>query len=289
MNSPRVPEFDPASVLLAAPPPLPPAELLTSVLREARQVHQLVTECGEELAAVNAGLKRDTGYRQTPSSLRTALEKNEAVEAKVALLADKVVAVKSGLQGQLRQRLMLDHQFAAALEQEAAARHASLHDSLTGLPNRALLEDRIEHGLEQAKRHGCSIAVMFIDLDAFKRINDTFGHAAGDHVLRTVAQRLTGSTRSVDTVSRYGGDEFVYLMTEVKSEMDVVQVAEKLIEALHAPCVSNGNSETLPVVRASIGIAMFPQHGSTAELLMRTADTAMYQAKLSGSGYEFAI
>ena len=289
MSSLRASEIDATSVLMAAQPPLPPAELLTSVLKEARQVHQLVAECSEELAAVNAGLKRDAGNRQTASSLRTALAKNEAVEAKVALVADKVVAVRSGLQGQLRERRMLDHQFAAALEQEAAARHLALHDSLTGLPNRALLDDRLEHGLEQAKRHGWSIAVMFIDLDAFKQINDTFGHPAGDHVLRTVAQRLTDSTRSVDTVSRYGGDEFVYLLTEVKNEIDVVQVAEKLIEALHAPCVWNDNPEASPLIRASIGIAMFPQHGTTAELLLRTADTAMYQAKLSGSGYEFAL
>lgn len=267
----------------------PRVEPQGSAQQEAEQAQRLVAECGEQLASVNADLVHEAADPQTSSGVKSALHKNQSVEKKVATALDKVVAVRSALTVQQRDRRMLDHQFAAAIEQEAAARHTALHDVLTGLPNRALLDDRLEHGLEQAKRHGWSIAVMFIDLNAFKRINDELGHAVGDRVLQTVAQRLTENTRSVDTVSRYGGDEFVYLLTEIKSEVDVAQVAEKLVSALRAPWQEYGNSPTSPVIVASIGIAVFPQHGVTADALLRSADSAMYQAKQSSSGYAFAL
>lgn len=279
-----------AGVLKSAPSAvLLPSGLLTAVLYEACQIHQLVVECHEELAEVNAGLKSDVFDPKTSSAVQSALLKNEAVEVKVAAVEHKMAAVKLALNGQLRERLMLDHQFAAAVEQGAAARHIALHDVLTGLPNRALFEDRLAHGLEQARRHGRSIAVMFMDLDGFKRINDRFGHACGDRVLQLVARRLSANARSMDTISRYGGDEFVYLLTEVKDESSAGKVAEKLIEALHAPCEWDADAGPAPVIRASVGIAIFPQHGDTAEMLMRSADTAMYKAKQSRSGHAFAV
>ncbi len=263
---------------------------LATVLQEARQVHQLVAQCSNELADVNAELKLNIDAREPATAVQRSLQKNEAVADKVAVVAEKIGVVETGLKGQIRDRRMVDHQFAAAVEQEAAARHLALHDELTGLPNRALLTDRLEHELNQAKRHGWRTAVMFIDLDGFKLINDRLGHAAGDQVLRVVAQRLTANTRSVDTVSRFGGDEFVFLLTEVKDEAFVAQVAEKLLTALDAPCeLGQPRSSPGPQVRASIGIALFPLHATTADALITTADAAMYQAKQSGSGYAFAI
>src|SRR6202044_3678914 len=113
----------------------------------------------------------------------------------------------------IRDRTLVDHQLAAAVEQVEGSRNAALHDSLTGLPNRVLFRDRLEHGIAQAKRHRWILAVMFVDMDNFKSINDTYGHEAGDAVLQTVAKRLAHNARVDDTVSRYGGDEFLYLLT----------------------------------------------------------------------------
>ena len=161
---------------------------------------------------------------------------------------------------------------------------------MTGLPNRALFNDRLENGLAQAKRHGRALAVMFIDLDKFKNINDTYGHDAGDVVLQTAARRLTANTRGADTVSRYGGDEFLYLVTEIQREEDIAMIADKLMRTLEEPCdirVKN-NLKISVSVKASIGISIFSKNGMTAEILIKSADGAMYQAKETQSGYFFA-
>jgi diguanylate cyclase (GGDEF)-like protein len=184
---------------------------------------------------------------------------------------------------------MTDHELAAAWEQQAAARHTSLHDALTGLPNRALLDDRLEHGFAQARRHDRSMAVMFLDLDKFKSINDTHGHDVGDFVLKTVAQRLTAVTRGDDTISRISGDEFLYLLTELRSEGNIVPVAEKILKAIRAPMnIQIHGVDTSLSINASIGISIYPQHGTSAGALINSADQAMYRAKQSGAGYALA-
>jgi diguanylate cyclase len=192
------------------------------------------------------------------------------------------------LKGEVKDRVLLEHQFAAALEQEEAARHMALHDSLTDLPNRALFDDRLAHGLAHAKRHGWQMAVMFIDLDDFKGINDAHGHDIGDRVLQIVGQRIASNTRSDDTVSRYGGDEFLFLLVEIQNEAAVPLVAQKIIEMVQAPCdVMVGDARLGVVIKASIGIAIYPNDGDTAALLMKKADTAMYQTKRDESGFSF--
>ncbi|WP_395793012.1 diguanylate cyclase domain-containing protein [Aquimonas sp.] len=269
--------------------PTPATASLDTALQETRQVEQLLRECGNGLAEVNAGLKLCAAEQQIAVYVQGALLKNEAIEEKVAVITGKVEAVESALNGQIRNRRMIEHQLAAAVEQETAARQLALHDALTGLPNRALLVDRLGHELAQAQRQGWAVAVMFIDLDGFKWINDRLGHATGDRVLQIVAQRLTENSRSVDTVSRFGGDEFVFLLIDVKRHTDVAKVAQKLLDALRAP-PPKGEDEPIPVpeIRASIGIALFPQHADTADALLASADRAMYQAKRSGSGFAFA-
>jgi predicted signal transduction protein with EAL and GGDEF domain len=201
--------------------PTPATASLDTALQETRQVEQLLRECGNGLAEVNAGLKLCAAEQQIAVYVQGALLKNEAIEEKVAVVTGKVEAVESALNGQIRNRRMIEHQLAAAVEQETAARQLALHDALTGLPNRALLVDRLGHELAQAQRQGWAVAVMFIDLDGFKWINDRLGHATGDRVLQIVAQRLTENSRSVDTVSRFGGDEFVFLLIDVKRHTDV--------------------------------------------------------------------
>ena len=130
---------------------------------------------------------------------------------------------------------------------------------------------------------------MFIDLDDFKRINDQYGHDAGDHVLKTIATRLNNCTRDDDTLSRYGGDEFLYVLTEYESEHDLTSIAEKLIALIQTPCAIPVDDTTVhAVVSASIGIAIFPRHGDTPDALIKGADSAMYRAKRSQFRYSIS-
>lgn len=158
-------------------------------------------------------------------------------------------------------------------------RYMALHDPLTGLANRALLQDRILHALEQSRRQGTYCALLFLDLDEFKPINDRFGHEAGDLLLCEVARRLEGSVRALDTVARLGGDEFVILLENVPDAALPCAVAEKLLAALSRPFTLLGAECT---VTCSIGISIYPMHGEHYDTLMRHADQALYQAKTLG-------
>jgi diguanylate cyclase (GGDEF)-like protein len=161
------------------------------------------------------------------------------------------------------------------------AEFLALHDALTGLPNRTLFDDRLEHALAQAKRDGEGAAVMVVDVDRFKQINDMHGHSAGDTVLRAVAERLACTLRNSDTIARLGGDEFGVVLggIDIGGALDS---AARMEDALTAPVDVDGS----PVdANASIGIAVHPQHGSDAETLVHRADVAMYDAKRTGIGY----
>jgi diguanylate cyclase (GGDEF)-like protein/PAS domain S-box-containing protein len=164
---------------------------------------------------------------------------------------------------------------------EAAERLESLvyRDSLTALPNRRLFEDRLAIALAQAHRYRHRIAVVFIDLDRFKQVNDTLGHAAGDELLRAVARRLSTCVREADTVARLSGDEFTLLLPGLNYAEDVGAISRKLLDALRRPFVIGGQEVR---VTSSGGIALYPEDGDTEEALMRSADTAMYRAKERG-------
>nr|WP_315395111.1 EAL domain-containing protein [uncultured Duganella sp.] len=155
------------------------------------------------------------------------------------------------------------------------------HDCLTGLPNRLQFQLRLEHGIAYARRHGTSLAVLFVDIDHFKTINDTLGHDAGDQVLAQFAQRLRQCVREVDTVARQGGDEFIVLLTELRGGADAQQVADKIIAAIAAPFTLDG--EPLRV-GASVGVAVYPDDDQNIEELVEKADLAMYAAKQRGKG-----
>jgi diguanylate cyclase (GGDEF)-like protein len=154
-------------------------------------------------------------------------------------------------------------------------------DALTELPNRALLLDRFAQAIAHAHRHGTRVALLFLDIDNFKQINDTLGHTIGDEVLRLAARRLTSSVREVDTVSRHGGDEFLILLTEVLQASEAMNVADKLITALGTP--SRFGDHVLRLT-ASVGISLYPEHGEDAATLIDRADIAMYRAKRRGLG-----
>jgi diguanylate cyclase (GGDEF)-like protein/PAS domain S-box-containing protein len=160
--------------------------------------------------------------------------------------------------------------------------HFAHHDSLTGLPNRSLLYLRLRHTIERAQRDGTMCAVLFLDLDGFKRVNDTQGHEAGDQLLRLVARRLKARLRDVDTLARVGGDEFVAVLEHVATRDEAAQVAQALIYRLSRPFrLANGQYVTIGI---SIGISLCPTDGIEAEALIRGADLALYQAKAAGRG-----
>ncbi|MGA7181091.1 MAG: EAL domain-containing protein [Thiobacillaceae bacterium] len=156
------------------------------------------------------------------------------------------------------------------------------YDALTDLPNRLLLQSRLKHAVEQARRDHRSLAVLFLDLDRFKHVNDSLGHPAGDELLQIVAKRLLSRLREVDTLARVGGDEFVVLLESLVDPNDAANLAQALIKLIKEPIYLNGGREVY--VGASVGISIFPEDGSSAEQLIRNADTAMYQAKEGGRG-----
>jgi diguanylate cyclase len=158
-------------------------------------------------------------------------------------------------------------------------------DTLTDTPNRAVMLDRIENAIALARRHGTSVAVLFIDLDGFKRVNDTFGHAIGDTTLQLAARRLESVVRNSDTVGRHGGDEFLVLMSEILQATDATIVVEKILNAFAAPILLGEHEIELPV---SIGVAVFPEDGEDGRVLIDRADAAMYLAKRqAGSSFHF--
>ncbi len=159
---------------------------------------------------------------------------------------------------------------------EDALAHKALHDGLTGLPNRTLLMDRLEGAMALARRRGTHCALMLIDLDRFKDVNDTFGHQIGDIVLLETGARLTRVLRQSDTVGRLGGDEFSVLLPDVEGELGACQAAEKIVDVLDEPLYLEGE---LVDIDASIGISIFPEHGDDPDTLLRHADVAMYVAK----------
>lgn len=262
-----------------------PVKSLTSVLVQSERVKDMVEEAAEELSSVNMVLKQDLADRGSLPLVEDAIQKSETVEIKVQDAAEELSIVNQALENEVNERHLLEHQLAAAEKQEKAARHVSFHDPLTGLPNRVLFNDRLEHGLAQATRHNWTLAVMFLDLNGFKGINDTYGHDIGDRVLQTISQRLKENTRDDDTVSRHGGDEFLYLLMEVRDERDIDLIAQNILNVIQVPCDVGVHGLT---IRASIGISIFPKDGTTADRLVKRADKAMYHAKQTKSGYAFA-
>ena len=269
----------------SSPEKLKTGKGLTDVLDQSEHVKDLVEESAEELSSVNTGLAQEVKQHSEPPGVRTALEKSQAVEGKVQDAADKLSKVNQALEAEVNARHILEEQLATVTHDEQLARHAAMHDALTGLPNRTLFENRLEHGLAQAKRHDRTLAVMFLDLDGFKKINDAHGHDVGDALLKTIADRLSGQAREDDTVSRFGGDEFVCLLTEIDADKDAALVAQKIVDAIQLPCQLSVGAL---VIKSSIGIAIFPRDGTTCSALLKSADTAMYTAKRDKSGFAFA-
>jgi diguanylate cyclase (GGDEF)-like protein len=195
-------------------------------------------------------------------------------------LAILVISLVLKLRRAQRHQATLRHEIATLVRNEAWLKSQAFTDNLTGLANRLLLADRFQLTLERSKRNRAEFALLMVDLNGFKAINDTYGHSAGDEVLRTVAKRLMAAVRGSDTVARLGGDEFVLLIESFDDADELVHLGRKLIAAISADIALPGQG---PVnVGASVGVALFPRHGSDLDALLDTADRGMYDCKVSG-------
>jgi diguanylate cyclase (GGDEF)-like protein/PAS domain S-box-containing protein len=188
-------------------------------------------------------------------------------------------------EGQVTGAVIVFRDVSAARAKKEQITYLAEHDFLTSLPNRLLLNDRISQAIHLARRHGGQVAVLFLDLDGFKQINDSLGHTIGDKLLQSVAERLLGCVRSPDTVSRQGGDEFVLLLQDLKQSDDASATARRVLQALAEVHSIEGHELH---VTASIGVSVYPDDGQDAETLVKNADAAMYDAKKSGRrNYQF--
>jgi diguanylate cyclase (GGDEF)-like protein len=260
---------------------------LGRALKKNEKIKETLKDAANELTSVNKVLKQE---KVPVPVIKQAITQNEDVEHKVAKAAADLKQVNAKLTKELADRIVLESELADTKSdlaemrddlsksqiKEEEAQKIALQDALTGLPNRISFEQGLDRGLTQAKRHNWGLAVLFIDIDKFKSINDCYGHDVGDQVLLMVANRLQSSVRDEDMVSRWGGDEFVCLLLEVKQEADVTRIAEKMIDRIAEAYAFNGNNFS---IRASIGVAIYPVHGETVDILFKKADTAMYKAK----------
>jgi len=253
---------------------------LHRVLDQSEHVQGKVEQAAIDLSSVKAGL---AGSAVPAAKVAQALVESQAIHTNVVEASAELVAVNDALAEEIEERrdleAKLDKSEIALSESRAdakASRHSALHDALTGLPNLTLFHDRLGTALAQAERHAWRLAVMFIDLDAFKTINDTLGHDVGDRVLATVARRLESIVRGGDTVSRRSGDEFLFLMVEAKDASNVDALATRIGRTLAEPYDIDGVPITLT---ASVGIARYPEDARAGPELLKQADAAMYAVK----------
>ncbi|HKX37533.1 MAG TPA: GGDEF domain-containing protein [Burkholderiales bacterium] len=182
-----------------------------------------------------------------------------------------------------RYRRLLREQERRHATQEQRIRHLAYHDPLTSLPNRASFTEHLEEAMRRAKRAGQPLGLLFVDLDLFKRVNDSLGHDAGDRLLRAAAERIRRAVREADMLFRMGGDEFTVLLEKVGGPEEAALVADRVLEAIAEPLPAHEIS-----VSASVGIALYPHDGTASERLLKSADAAMYRAKeLGRNRYEF--
>jgi len=269
---------------------------LDLALLQSNEVRDKVGECAEDLASRNESIKHQISQGETTLPAEASLQESEAVEAKVQECADDLRQVTEtlakGVEDLRRVEIALarsrkalaqtQSSLADSQEEEKRSRLAAMHDAATGLPNRSLFDDRMTQAIALAERNHWTLAVMFFDLDRFKRINDEHGHAAGDFVLKEVASRLLQQLREEDTVCRNGGDEFLYLLVNPQGQENVERIARKILTNIIRPMSFNGLDL---IVGVSIGIALFPESAATGAELIARADAAMYSAKKDGTGY----
>ncbi|WP_308922470.1 EAL domain-containing protein [Janthinobacterium sp. J1-1] len=258
---------------------------------EAGRVHmseyQLVRKDGSRFWARLSGRPFDLAHAHGRSVwlVDDVTARREAAEAVLRARDELELRVRERTAELAGANALLQGEIAERRQAEARVHHMAYHDSLTGLPNRALLADRLERAMLASQRSGRKLAVMFIDLDRFKNINDSLGHMTGDILLKDVAARLCRAVRASDTVARLGGDEFVVLVPGIRGAEEAATVAAKIIESLTPAFPLEGH---VLHITPSIGICLYPDDGADVDALMRHADAAMYHAKANGrNNYQF--
>ena len=263
------------------------AECMTGWSRQEAAGHPL-----EEVFRIIDGNTREAAQNPMALAIREnktvgltpncVLVRRDGVEAPIEDSAAPIHDRRGSVTG----AVMVFHDVSTARATSLKMSYLAQHDNLTDLPNRMLLQDRLTEAMALAHRYRRELAVLFLDVDRFKHINDSLGHAIGDRLLQSVAQRLGTCVRSSDTVSRQGGDEFVILLSEVTHAQDAAVCAEKILLALRLPHrIEQHNLH----ITASIGIVTYPYDGTDADTLMKQADVAMYRAKDRGrDNYQFA-
>jgi diguanylate cyclase (GGDEF)-like protein/PAS domain S-box-containing protein len=282
------------------------ALLLAASVFDNTQQAIMVTGADAVILAVNPAFTAMTGYTaadvvgQNPRILKSERQERASFEVfwecllrtgswegqiwnrrksgELRLMAEKVSTIRDQ-SGKPDRYIALLSDVTEIWEKDERIRFQAYHDALTNLPNRVLLADRLEQALNLARRHNGSVAVLFLDLDNFKLINDSMGHTIGDRMLEIAAERLSALMRRSDTVARVGGDEFVLVVTDFPQTSEIAGVAEKVMDSLSSPYEVAGRTLHSSV---SIGIAIYPGGGSDASSLMQNADTAMYKAKSAG-------
>jgi len=248
-----------------------------------RSVFDLAGSDGERDSA-RAFLARALGHQAGDGALE--MEKTYQRKDGSLLWVNEALGVVRGRRGQARLVVAVLQDITERKELEERLSRAALHDALTGLANRVMFQDRLHHALESARRRNWQVGVLYLDLDGFKEVNDTLGHAAGDALLQQVARRLEDCVRAEDTVARFGGDEFAVVLTAVREAQDCERVARKLVHMLAQPYGLQGEEAHLS---ASVGLALYPAHGADMDTLIMQADNAMYAAKRQGrNGYCWA-
>src|SRR5690554_286507 len=279
--------------------------LIADILSQVRHVEYQLTWCNQLESALPKILSQDydvvlLDYYWGDNSARDLLNaaRVQACQTPIVVMTDEMEtevdreAIRAGasdylIKGQIDCEL-LERTLRYAIERKLTELHLARlahYDPLTDIPNRILFRDRLEHAIRLAERDNTVFTLMFIDLNGFKQVNDTFGHDAGDAVIRICAERLSNCMRRSDSVARMGGDEFTLLLQNIENHTDIAHIAQKVIDSISLPAQISGYEV---VVGCSIGIAMYPQAGRDADTLLKNADLAMYKAKQDdGSSYCF--
>ena len=240
---------------------------------QVRRVLGWAAPAGAAIATLAAAAGVAFGGRPTVFGALALL----ATVAMVPLLFRRLATpILARLDAAITERGILQAELDAAQKTKEELRDLAYHDELTGLPNRSLLYDRLGLAITQSHRQASHLALLFLDLDDFKAVNDTFGHGSGDRLLVELAARVRSSVRAGDTVARFGGDEFIVLLDSVTGPEDAAGVAAKVLEAVRAPVRIEGHEVA---IAASVGVSVYPRDGTSPDELVRSADAAMYRDK----------
>jgi diguanylate cyclase (GGDEF)-like protein len=281
------------------------AAALVDALTHSAQIEARVEECADEISSISALLKEDITPQNALRDAEQALAQSEQVRQKIEQCAEELHSLNAALSQEMRERRKSERALAGmqvrligaqidvlearseltkVKDEKERARYFAFHDALTGLANGNLFCDRLEHALAHAKRHGAMLAVICIDVDKFRNINEAHSHYVGDRVLQAVAQRLQASVRAADTVSRKEGDQFLLLMENLAGETAAELIAQKMLRAISHTIDLEGLQLT---VSASIGVAVYPRDGETADALINNAESAVSDAKREIGGLAF--